>query len=456
MKSFNIGDVCAAVKGSLSMCGMEETVIKSVTTDSRKITEGCLFIPLKGERFDGHDFINQAFEKGAVCCLSEKSIDCGGVVIYVEDTRKALLDLASFYRGLFDIKVCAITGSVGKTTTKDMIASVLSQKYNTLKTQGNFNNDIGLPLTVFNLEEEHQAAVLEMGMNNFGEISRLTAVGRPDVAVITNVGVSHIENLGSREGILKAKCEIFESMNENGIAVLNGDNDMLSTLKGKEKLKTIWFGIEDKSGFYADNIVEKGIEGVSCTIHYKEKSIDVNISVPGSHMVLNALAAAAVGYSFGLSMEEIKKGIESFVPTGMRMEIKKMPCGVTLINDSYNANPVSTKAAIDVLEKSEGIKTAVLGDMLELGTFAEKLHFEVGQYAAQKGIDNIICIGEISESMYKGALSVKKEGVKYFKSLDEFFENGFNDLLIKDSTMLIKASHSMAFEKIAERLQGVK
>ncbi len=456
MKSFNIGDVCAAVKGSLSMCGMEETVIKSVTTDSRKITEGCLFIPLKGERFDGHDFINQAFEKGAVCCLSEKNIDCSSVVIYVEDTRKALLDLASFYRRLFDIKVCAITGSVGKTTTKDMIASVLSQKYNTLKTQGNFNNDIGLPLTVFNLEEEHQAAVLEMGMNNFGEISRLTAVGRPDVAVITNVGVSHIENLGSCEGILKAKCEIFESMNENGIAVLNGDNDMLDTLKGREKLKTIWFGIEDKSGFYADNIVEKGIEGVSCTIHYKEKSIDVNISVPGSHMVLNALAAAAVGYCFGLSMEEIKKGIESFVPTGMRMEIKKMPCGVTLINDSYNANPVSTKAAIDVLAKSEGIKTAVLGDMLELGTFAEKLHFEVGQYAAQKGIDNIICIGEISESMYKGALSLKKEGVKYFKSLDEFFENGFNDLLIKDSTMLIKASHSMAFEKIAERLQGVK
>ena len=226
--------------------------------------------------------------------------------------------------------------------------------------------------------------------------------------------------------------------------------------RGKEKLKTIWFGIEDKSGFYADNITEKGIEGVSCTIHYKEKSIDVNISVPGGHMVLNALAAAAVGYSFGLSMEEIKKGIESFVPTGMRMEIKKMPCGVTLINDSYNANPVSTKAAIDVLEKSEGIKTAVLGDMLELGSFAEKLHFEVGQYAAQKGIDNIICIGDISESMYKGALSVKKEGVKYFKSLDEFFENGFNDLLIKDSTMLIKASHSMAFEKIAERLQGVK
>ena len=456
MKSFNIGDVCAAVKGSLSMCGMEETVIKSVTTDSRKITEGCLFIPLKGERFDGHDFINQAFEKGAVCCLSEKNIDCSGVVIYVEDTRKALLDLASFYRGLFDIKVCAITGSVGKTTTKDMIASVLSQKYNTLKTQGNFNNDIGLPLTVFNLEEEHQAAVLEMGMNNFGEISRLTAVGRPDVAVITNVGVSHIENLGSREGILKAKCEIFESMDENGIAVLNGDNDMLSTLKGKEKLKTIWFGIEDKSGFYADNVTEKGIEGVSCTIHYKEKSIDVSISVPGSHMVLNALAAAAVGYCFGLSMEEIKKGIESFVPTGMRMEIKKMPCEVTLINDSYNANPVSTKAAIDVLVKSEGVKTAVLGDMLELGDFAEKLHFEVGRYAAEKRIDNIICIGKISESMYKGALSVKKEGVKYFKSLDEFFDNGFNDLLIKDSTMLIKASHSMAFEKIAERLQGVK
>lgn len=455
MKPINIGEVCTAVGGNI-LGGSKEGVITSITTDSRKIEKGCLFIPLEGERFDGHDFINQAFEKGAVCCLSHKDIETNGTIIKVKDTRKALLDLASYYRGLFDIKVCAITGSVGKTTTKDMIYSVLSQKYNTLKTQGNFNNDIGLPLTIFNLEESHEVAVFEMGMNNFGELSRLTAVGRPDVAVITNVGVSHIENLGSREGILKAKCEIFEGLKKDGTAVLNADNDMLSTLKGKEKFNTIWFGIEDKSGFYAENIEENGIEGVKCTIHAGEDVFDVNISMPGGHMVLNALAATAVGKTFGLNKDEIKKGIESFSPTGMRMEISKIPFGLTLINDAYNANPVSTKAAIDVLAKTTGVKTAVLGDMFELGEYGPSLHYEVGEYAAQKGIDNIVCIGGISENMFKGASKNKKDGVYYYKSLDDFFENGIKNILIKDSTVLIKASHSMQFEKIAEKLQGVK
>ena len=456
MRNINIGEVCCAVEGELSRCGYEENIISSITTDSRKIEEGGLFIPLTGDRFDGHDFIKQAFEKGAQCCLSQKPVETDKTVIYVKDTKKALLDMARYYRGLFDLKVCAVTGSVGKTTTKDMIASVLEQKYSTLKTYGNFNNEIGLPLTIFNIEDSHEAAVLEMGMNSFGEISRLTSVGKPDVAVITNVGVSHIENLGSREGILKAKCEIFEGLSENGTAVLNADNDMLSTLKGKERFNTIWFGIEDKSGFYADNIEEMGIEGVRCTIHAGNDVFDVFIGVPGRHMVLNALAAAAVGKAFGLNANEIKKGIENFKPTGMRMEVSTVPFGFTLINDSYNANPVSAKAAVDVLSKSGGIKTAVLGDMLELGDFAASLHYDVGKYTAQKGIDNIVCIGDISINMYDGARSVKTEGVYYFSTLDEFLQSGLDKILIKNSTVLIKASHSMAFEKIAVRLRGVK
>ncbi|MCI1931354.1 MAG: UDP-N-acetylmuramoyl-tripeptide--D-alanyl-D-alanine ligase [Clostridia bacterium] len=451
MNSMTLGEIAEAVNGNFA--GNRDIKIDSITTDTRKIKKGCLFIPLKGAKFDGHDFINQAFEKGAVCCLSHKK-DVKGNVIYVKDTKKALGDIAKYYRGLFDIKVCGITGSVGKTTTKDMIFSVLSQKYKTIKTQGNFNNDIGLPLTVFNIEDNTEAAVIEMGMNNFGEISYLTRIARPDVAVITNVGVSHIENLGSREGILKAKCEIFEGLSKNGTIILNGDNDMLHTLKGKTQHKTIWFGIKNKDGIYAENINSNGIEGVKCTICAYGKKFDVNINVPGDHMVLNALAAAAVGFEFGLNFKEIKAGIESFVPTGMRMEISKTKNNITVINDAYNANPVSMKAAIDVLCKAEGRKTAVLGDMFELGDFGPKLHFEVGEYAAEKGIDEIICIGSISKNIYDGVLSKNGHAV-YFEDTESFFKNGFELLNISDSTVLVKASHSMQFEKIAERIAEV-
>lgn len=451
MKSITLGEIAKAVSGDFA--GNCDIKINSITTDTRKITKGCLFVPLKGEKFDGHDFISQAFEKGAVCCLSHKN-DIGGNVIYVKDTKKALGDIARYYRGLFNIKVCGITGSVGKTTTKDMIYSVLSQKYRTIKTQGNFNNDIGLPLTVFNIEEDTEAAVIEMGMNNFGEISYLTKIACPDVAVITNVGVSHIENLGSREGILKAKCEIFEGLPKNGTAILNADNDMLVTLMGKTTHKTIWFGIENRKDLFAENIETKGIEGVKCTICANGTKFDVNIGVPGDHMVLNALAAAAVGFEFGLSCEEIKAGIESFVPTGMRMEITKTKNNITVINDAYNANPVSMKAAIDVLLRADGEKTAVLGDMFELGDFGPKLHFEVGQYAAEKGIDNIICIGSISKNMYDGALSKNGHAV-YFEDTDSFFKNGFELVSKADTTVLVKASHSMQFEKIAEKIAEV-
>jgi len=452
MNKLTLGEICAAVGGKTA--ADENIIIRSITTDSRKIEEGCLFIALSGERFDGHDFIPSAFEKGAVCCLSEKD-GFEGSVIFVEDTKKALRDLAEYYLSTLDIKVVGITGSVGKTTTKDMIASVLAQKYNVLKTDGNFNNEIGLPLTVFRLDSSHEVAVLEMGMSEFGEISNLTKIAKPDVAVITNVGVSHIENLGSREGILKAKCEIFEGLKNGGTAVLNLDNDMISTIKDKTVFNTIWFGVENKGDFYAEDIKDKGLEGIDCRIVSEKESFEVSISVPGNHMVLNALSAAAVGKTLGLTAGEIKKGIECFVPTGMRMSVEKTENGYTIINDVYNANPVSMKAAIDVLKKAKGVRTAIMGDMFELGTFAKELHEETGVYAAKSGVEKLIFIGEASKHGFMAALSEGCSAV-YYKTVDDFLNDDIKAFFAEDETILVKASRGMHFERIVEKLHEVK
>ena len=455
MKPITLEAIAKAVNGKISDEKYNNIIIENITTDTRKIAEGDLFIPLKGENFDGHNFIQQAFESGALCCLSAENIETYKPCIYVSDTRVALRDLAEYYISLFNIPVVGITGSVGKTTTKDMIASVLMQKYNVLKTEGNFNNEIGLPLTVFRITDDTEVVVLEMGMNSFGEIHNLSKIAKPDIAVITNVGVSHIENLGSREGILKAKCEIFDYIKNNGTAILNIDNDMLKTLEGKTSFKILWYGIENKKDIYADNIVKNGVESISCDIHMNNEMFNVCIPVPGEHMVLNAMAAALVGKTLDLSISEIKRGIEEFVPTKMRMAVFKTKNGTTLINDAYNANPVSMKASIDVLSGVEGEKIAILGDMFELGDFAEKMHYDTGVYAAQKNIDKIICIGNISKSMYEGAVSLGGNAF-YFETQEDFFENGFEKLINKGATVLVKASRGMHFEKTAEKIQEVK
>ena len=455
MKKLTLLEIAKAVGGELSNKEFENNTIDSITTDTRKIKKGDLFIPLKGDNFDGHNFIDKAFESGAYCSLSSEKIESEKPIIYVSDTRKALRDLAEYYLSLFDIPVVGITGSVGKTTTKDMIASVLTQKYNVLKTEGNFNNEIGLPLTVFNVTEDTEVVVLEMGMNSFGEIHNLSKIARPDIAVITNVGVSHIENLGSREGILKAKCEIFDYMKKDGTAVLNIDNDMLSTLEGKTEFKVLWYGVENKKDIYADNIVKNGIESISCDIHTASESFNVCIPIPGEHMVLNAMSSTLVGKLLGLTTNEIKRGIEEFVPTKMRMAVTKTEKGTTIINDVYNANPVSMKSGIDVLSGASGETVCVLGDMFELGDYAEKMHYEVGKYASQKNIDKIICIGTISKAMYKGALD-NGGNAFYFETQDEFIEKGIENLIKEGDTVLVKASRGMHFEKTVDKIQEVK
>lgn len=448
----SIREVVTACRGRL-ICGDDELVFSGVSTDTRTIEPGMLFIPIRGENFDGHKFIDKAIENGAAAVLTELGGEYSVPAVRVEDTRRAMGRLASYYLNKLNIPTVAITGSVGKTTTKDMVASVLAKRYNVYKTQGNLNNDIGVPLTVFALKPYHTAAVIEMGMNHFGEISYLTSIVKPDVALITNVGVSHIENLGSREGILKAKCEIFEGLKSDGTAIVNGDDDMLSTLRGKLK-GLVMFGTDASLDWYADNIREHGLEGIDCTIHGNGSSVcfDVSISVPGRHMVLNALAAAAAGYALGMSAEEIKAGVEDFKPTKMRMDIIHSG-DLTIINDAYNSNPVSAMAAVDVLAAEGGVRCAVLGDMFELGSFAPKLHYDLGEYTAKKGIDIIVAVGELSRELYEGAKQVRNKDVYYFKTQEEFLEN-IDSIIRGKMTVLVKASRGMKFEKTTEKLRG--
>ena len=453
MIDFSLKEICEAAGGKLYNA-QEDLLIKGITTDSRKAEEGVVFVALRGENFDGHSFAKKAVEDGALCVVSEQDFE-GIPYIKVKDTRRCLMEIARAVRIKSGIKVVGITGSVGKTTTKDMVSSVLAQGFNVHKTQGNFNNDIGLPLTVFDIEKSHNMAVLEMGMNQFGEISRLSYGGVPDVAVITNVGVSHIENLGSREGILKAKSEIFDFMDEDAFAVLNADDDMLITLKGKRK-NIIWYGIDNKEDIYADNIVSLGLDGEMCDIHTKDWTITVKIPIPGRHMVLNAMAAAGAGIAMGLSSAQIKKGIETFSATKMRMDISTTEKGVKIINDAYNANPVSMKAALDVLKGCEGRRIAVIGDMFELGPFAEDMHYDVGSYAVECGIDSLIFIGETSEAMKKAAEDKGFNNYMYFSTQEEFLDKNINDMFSKGDTVLVKASRGMQLEKTVRKIQEVK
>ncbi len=447
-------EIAENIGGTLRGADVE---INSISRDSRDIGENCLYIPLKGEKFDGHDFIDMACAEGAVAVVTEREYEaCPVPSVVVRDTRAALGDIARYYRKkLTNLKVVAVTGSVGKTTTKDIVASVLSRKYKTVKTQGNYNNDIGVPLTIFRIEEDTDVAVIEMGMNHLDEIDYLSSIALPDIAVITNIGVSHIENLGSRDGILKAKCEVFNHMAEESLKILNGDDDKLVTIARKYK-NLCYCSLNEFAEVHADNVVERGLDGISCTIYLDDNNIKipVNIPIPGKHMVKNAMFAAAVGFALGLSAEEIKDGIECFHPTAMRMDIIEGD-KYTVINDAYNANPQSVEAAIDVLAACEGTTCCILGDMFELGEKAPQYHAEVGRYAVHRGIDYLICIGEMSENMYEGAVAMGGSEVAYFKTKEEFI-NDIEGILPEKCTVLVKASRGMHFEKIIEKLRSVE
>lgn len=441
MKKILVKDIVKAVGGKFY--GDEKILqcyISNINTDSRKKIHDSLFIPIVGKKYDAHDFIDQAFSNCAVCVLSEKILGQDQNFIKVNSTNQALLDLAEFYRNLFDIKVVAITGSCGKTTTKDMIANVLSQSYNVVKTQGNFNNQIGLPLTIFEIEDDTQILVLEMGTNHFGEINSLSKVARPNVCVITNIGVSHIENFHSQEGILKAKCEIFDYACENFLAVLNGDDEYLKKIKLPN---VIYYGFDVLNNIFAYDIKDE-----SFFVNILQDRINLNCH--GKFMIKNALAVIAIGKYFNMPDEKIKYGLENFKASHMRMEFLHSKNNLTIINDVYNASPDSMKSSIDVLSNIDSKnKVCILGDMFELGDMAPKFHFEIGKYLSDKKIDLVICIGELAKNIFDGLNSNINK--KYYKSKDEFF-NDIKNILWNDSCVLVKASRAMYFEDIIDKL----
>lgn len=452
MKAMSLREIAAVCGGHYYGEEAElEQNVTGVAIDSRKVEEGFLFVPIKGARVDGHTFIPQVMEKGALCTLSEQLLgDVPYPYIVVESCEQALKDLAEHYRKALDIKVVGITGSVGKTSTKEMIASVLSQKYSVLKTAGNFNNEIGLPLTIFNIRDEHEVAVLEMGISEFGEMTRLAKMARPDICVITNIGLCHLENLGDRDGILKAKTEMFAYKMPDATIILNGDDDKLITVKDWDGYKPMYFGLDSQKEIYADDIRSLSLKGTSCTLHMGEETFSVVIPIPGHHMVYNAMAGAMVGRELGLTVEEIKAGIESLVPVSGRNNLIETE-SLMIIDDCYNANPISTKASLDVLATADTRKVAILGDMFELGENEKALHYEVGKHAAEKKIDLTICIGNLSEETARGVVEVGGS-VLHFETKDAFFAQ-MKNLLKKEDAVLVKASHGMAFAEIVDSLK---
>lgn len=454
MKNMTLKEIAVACGGIYY--GDDESYyreVSGVVIDSRKIEKDCLFIAIRGNRVDGHMFIPQAIRDGAMCAVSEKRIENASYpYIMVTSCEQALKDIAEHYRKCLKLKVVGITGSVGKTSTKEMIASVLSQKYNVLKTAGNFNNEIGLPLTIFNIREEHEVAVLELGISNFGEMERLSRIARPDICIITNIGVAHLEHLKSREGILKAKTEIFKYMNPDGTIILNGDDDMLATVKPANGITPVFFGTDPETDFYADHIQDCGLDGTDALFHTPAASFDAHISIPGAHMVHNALAGIAAGYALGMSDEEIRAGIEALVPLAGRNNLIKTE-QFTIIDDCYNANPASMRASLDVLAKADTRTVAILGDMFELGPDEEQMHREVGCYAAELGTDLLICIGDLARCMAEGAASTEsKTQICHFETKETFLEQA-EDLLRKNDTILVKASNGMKFPVIIEALK---
>lgn len=426
-----------------------------VCTDSRSITPGCLFIPLEGERFDGHSFINSALEAGAAGCLTARERESylpGKFYIKVRSTQRALWELARYYKSLFPIPFVAITGSVGKTTTKDMVAAVLGAKFRVHKTEGNFNNDIGVPLTLLKLEKGHEVCVVELGMDHAGEIDNLARLVEPDMALITNIGDAHIENLGSRENIFKAKCEIFPHLKKGGLAILNGDDPLLATLRGTLAQRTVFVGGGEGLDYTACDLSSDAAGHLSCRIKTPRSQFQADIPALGDHMIYPTLMAAAAGEALGMAPDEIIRGIGAFLPTKMRMNIVRCRGDIVILNDAYNANPQSMRAAAAVLGGAQGRRrVAVVGDMKELGPGAEQFHRAVGGYFAQAGADRLIAIGDLARFMAEGARDAGLEQADYFPTLDEA-KNALSREVRAGVTILVKASRSMAFEKIVDFL----
>ncbi|HKM33757.1 MAG TPA: UDP-N-acetylmuramoyl-tripeptide--D-alanyl-D-alanine ligase [Lachnospiraceae bacterium] len=477
MRNMTLQNIAKACGGTLYQAENLGLEITCAVIDSRKMEQGGLFFATRGEKVDGHLFIDQVFKKGAVCVITEKTpnqvadengteVQEWGAYILVPDTFVALKKVAAFYRSQLSIPVIGITGSVGKTSTKEFIFGVLSQKYEVLKTEGNFNNEVGLPLTLLRIRRGHQAAVVEMGISDFGEMSRLGEMARPDICVITNIGQCHLEKLHDRVGVLKAKTEIFNFMAPGGEVCLNGEDDLLSMVSKVNGKPVHHFGISPSDEFevYATDVENLGLFGSCANMHItmgnvenetEKQTYPVEIPLPGQHMVINAMAAALVGKLLHLTVEEIQNGIKKVASLGGRSNIIRLQDKV-VIDDCYNANPVSMKAAIDLLATAEGRKVAILGDMFELGENSNQMHAQMGDYAVEKAIDVVLCTGVKSRFMYDAAFE-KNDGfqdIRYFADREELLVS-LPGLLSPEDTILVKASHGMGFDKVVETLEVI-
>lgn len=443
-----------------------DTQVNAVCIDTRKITKGCLFICIKGERFDAHQFANEALNLGAAAVMISEDIEVAGPYVKVDDTAKALLSLSGYYRSKFDIPVVALTGSVGKTTTKEFTHLVVNSQFNAIKTQGNLNNEIGLPQMLFQIDSSTEAAVIEMGMNHFGEIHRLVTATKPTIAMITNIGVSHIENLGSRQGILKSKLEILDGLKAGSPFIINCDNDMLKTILDNDeimqKYNVITFGIESDAQFKAVDIKEENgstsfdikytvskiiDETDGPTVQFSLYSQHISIPTIGIHNVYNALAAFTVGITLGIDSKKAAGALANYVPAGMRQKSVNVG-GITSIEDCYNASPDSMNAAIKTLANVNANKRiAVLGDMLELGDFSQKAHEDVGKMVADNKIDYLLAYGNDAKYIVDGAKQNGMENAFYFDNKDEL-SNRLFELAHKGDAVIFKASRGMKLEDV--------
>lgn len=447
-----VGEIVGACGGEL-LCGDPDTVITSVSTDSRKVGSGTLFVPIKGERTDAHSFISAVFAAGALATLTQEHsrMDDSHAWIRVDDTVTALQRIASSYRERFHIPFVGITGSVGKTTTKEMVALALSAKRNVMKTEGNFNSQIGLPLTMFRLTEEHEAAVIEMGMSNFSEMERLAQIAAPDYAVVTNIGISHIEQLKTQQNIRTEKLHITDRFHKDSVLFLNGDDELLAELREKLDAKMVYFGTKPWCDFRAEDI-ESEAGSTVFTLLTPQTSAKVRIPALGMHNVTNALAGLAVAQTLGVPLGGAIEKLAEYKPLAMRQQIHSVN-GMTVIDDSYNASPDSIRSSVDVLcSFHSGKRVAVLADMLELGELSQQAHNNVGVYAAQAGVDVLVTVGERAEQIAKGAQSVKPDITCHiYKNNDEAIEK-LKSLLTFGDSVLVKGSRGMHTDQIVKAL----
>ena len=450
MAAFTLQEVEKATGGRLLYPVVDDSVFSQVETDTRAITEGALFVALKGETFDGHDYVLQAKERGAAgAVVAEDRPEYkqeGFAVVIVTDTRKAYQDLARFHRRRFSIPVIAVTGSVGKTSTRSMIAAVLSQKYRVLQTEKNFNNEIGLPKTLLQLTPEHEACVVEMGMRGLGQIAELAAIAEPDIGVVTNVGKSHIELLGSQDNIARAKSELVRALSENGVAILNQDDSYVAAMADLCRGKVVGYGIESNAAIRASRVVcsEKGLR-FACRCF--DQVMDIHMPLIGSHNVYNALAAIAVGRVLGLTEHQLQKGLSEYRGMPMRQELIHLG-EYTFINDAYNANPASMSEALKSLALlTKGRKIAVLGGMLELGDWTVREHEKIGAEAAELGLDVLITMGSpasyIADAARKNGL-----GAVYTAQDHAGAADCLRQIIQPGDTVLLKGSRGFAMEKI--------